>query len=99
MIVQSRSIATGYEREPQNVEPQAMQWGPLQLNQNPRIPRKFETPVVDRNMMRETPDSSVQYPDYKPSNSPHSRREQAATPIVPPVTRSRAEEPICILAK
>jgi hypothetical protein len=67
-----------------------MQEDPLQLDQNPQIPGNFETPVVYRNMRRLTPDSSVQDPDYKTSNSLHSRRKLAATPIAPPVTRSRA---------
>lgn len=90
MVIQSRPLATGDEREPQNVELQAMQEDTLQLDQNPQIPGNFETTVVDRNMRRQTPDSSVQDPDYKASNSLNSRRKLAATPIAPPVTRNRA---------
>lgn len=90
VVIQSRPIATGDKREPQNVEPQAMQEDPLQLDQNPQIPGNFETPVAYRSMRRQTPDSSVQDPDYKSSNSLHSRRKLAATLIALPVTRSRA---------
>jgi hypothetical protein len=90
LVIQSRPLATGDERETQNVELQAMQEDTLQLDQNPQIPGNFETTVVDRNMRRPTPDSSVQDPDYKASNSLNSRRNLAATPIAPPVTRNRA---------
>ena len=90
VVIQSRPIATGDEREPQNVEPQAMQEDPLHSDQNPQIPGNFEPPVVDRNMRRQTPDSSVQDPDYKTSNSLHARRKLAANSVAPPITRSRA---------
>jgi len=90
VVIKSQPIVTGEERKPLNVEPQAMQEDPLQLDQNLEMPGNFETPDVYRSMRRQTPDSSVQDPDYKLSNSLHSRRKLAATPIAPPVTRSRA---------
>jgi hypothetical protein len=91
VVIESRAVATGDEGKPQNVEPQAMQEDPLQSDQNPQILGNSETPFVDRNMRRQTPNSSVQDPDHKNSNSLHSRRKLAATPIAPPVTRSRAK--------
>jgi hypothetical protein len=90
VVIQSRPIATADEHEPQNVEPQTIEKDPLQLHQNPQTPGNFETPVVDRKTRRQTPGPSVQDPDHKYSNSPHSRTELEATPIPPPVTRSHA---------
>jgi hypothetical protein len=58
VIIQSRPIATDYEREPQVVEIQALEEEPVQLNQSPQLPGNIETPVADRNR-RKTPDSSV----------------------------------------
>lgn len=77
VVIQSRPMVT-------SDEPQAVEEEPLQLGQ------MIETPVVDRNVGRQTPDSSMQDPDFIPSDSPHTRRELEATPIAPPVTRSRA---------
>jgi len=61
-----------------------------QLEQDSQVPENVETPDADRNRRKQTPDSSVQDPDYEPPNSPCSRRELATTPIAPTVTRSRA---------
>jgi hypothetical protein len=83
-VIQSRPMVNSKERDPRVDEPQTEEEEPLQLDQ------VAETPVVGRNMGKRTPDSSVQDPDFAPSNSPHTRRELAATPIAPPVTRSRA---------
>ena len=74
--IQSRPIATGYEQE--------------QLDQDPQVAENIETPKADRSRRRQMPDSSARGPDYEPPNSPRSRRELATTPVVPPVTRSRA---------
>jgi hypothetical protein len=90
VVIQSRPFATGDEREPQNVEPEAMQEDPLQSDQNSQILGNFETPFVYGNIRRQTPNSSVRDPDYKTSNSLHSRRKLEATPIAPPLTRNRA---------
>jgi hypothetical protein len=83
-VIQSRLMVNSEERDPQVAEPQTVEKEPLQLDQI------AETPVVDRNVGRRAPDSSVQDPDFAHSNSPHTRRELAATPVAPPVTRSRA---------
>ena len=88
--VQSRPIATGYEREPLAIETQALREEQQQLDQDPQVPANVETPDADRNRRRQMPDSSAQDPDYEPPNSPRSRRELAKTPIALPVTRSRA---------
>jgi len=88
--MQSRSIVTSEEREPQVGEAHALQEERLQLDQDPQVHENVETPVADGDKSRRIPDSSVQDPEYKPSNSPRSRRELPATPIAPPVTRSRA---------
>ena len=71
-------------------ETQAMEEEQLQSDQDPQASGNVETPDADSNRRRQTPDSSIQYPDYEPGNSPCSRRELATTPIAPPVTRSRA---------
>jgi len=84
--IQSRPIATGYERELQAIEMQALMQE-QQLDQDPQVPANVETPDADRNRRRQMTDSSAQDPDYEPPNSPRSRRELA---IAPPVTRSRA---------
>jgi hypothetical protein len=83
-VIQSRPMVNSEERDPRVDEPQTEEEEPLQLDQI------AETPFVGRNMGRRTPDSSVQDPDFALSNFPHTRRELAATPIAPPVTRSRA---------
>jgi len=85
-----RSIATGYERERQVIETQALVEEQQQLDQDPQVPSKVETPDADRNRRRQMPDSSVQDPDYEPPNSTRSRRELATTPTAPPVTKCRA---------
>ena len=90
MVIQSRPIVTGYEREPQVDERQALEEGQLQLDPNPQMPGNVETPDADNNRRRHTPDFSVQDPDYEHPNSPRSRTELATTSIAPPVTRSRA---------
>ena len=90
MVIQSRPNVTSEEREPQVGEEHALEEERLQLDQDPQVHENVETPVADGDRSRQIPDSSVQDPDYKPSNSPRSRRESAATPIAPPVTRSRA---------
>ena len=87
--IRSRPIVTGYEREPQVVETQAL-GEEQQLDQDTQMPENVETPDTDGNRRRHMPDSSAQDPDYEPPNSPRSRRELATTPIAPPLTRSRA---------
>jgi len=89
--IQSRPIATGYEREPRVIETQALMEEQQQLDQDPQVPANVETPDADRNRTRKMPDSLAQNPDYETPNSPRSRRELATTPIAPPVTRSRAK--------
>jgi hypothetical protein len=89
VVIQSRPITTGDEREPQVVEMQALE-EQLQLEQGPQVPGNIETPDADSNRRRQTPDSSVQDPDYEPPNAPRSRRELATTPTAPPVARSHA---------
>jgi hypothetical protein len=88
--IQSRPIVTSEEREPQVGEAHTLEEERLQLDQDPQVHENFETPVADGDRSRQIPDSSVQDPDYEPSNSPRSTRELATTPIAPPVTRSRA---------
>jgi hypothetical protein len=61
----------------------------LQLDQDPQVHENIETPVADGDR-RQILDSSVQNPDYKPSDSSRFRTELATTPIDTPVTRSRA---------
>jgi hypothetical protein len=56
----------------------------LQLDQDPQVRENVGTPVADGDRRRQIPDSSVQDPDYKTSNSPRFRRELATTPIAPP---------------
>jgi hypothetical protein len=90
VVIQSRPIVTSKEREPQVVEAQALEEERLQLDQDPQVHENVGTPVADGDRRRQIPDSSVQGPDYKPSNSPRSRRELALTPIAPTVNRSRA---------
>jgi hypothetical protein len=90
VVIELQPIVTGYEREPQVDETQALEEEQLQLDPDPQVPGNVETPVADNNRRRHTPDSSVQDPDYKPPNSPRSRRELATTPIAPPLTRSQA---------
>ena len=68
-----RLIATGYEREPQVVETQALVEEQQQLDQALQVPGNVETPDADRKRRRQTPDSSAQDPDYEPPNSPRSR--------------------------
>jgi hypothetical protein len=63
VVIQSWPIATGNERELQIDERPAVEERPLQLDET------IETPVVDRNMRRQTPDSSVQDPDFAPSEN------------------------------
>ena len=87
--IRSRPIATGYEREPQVVETQALGEERQQLDRDTQMPENVETPDIDGSR-RHMPDSSAQDPDYEPPNSPRSRRELATTPIAPPLTRSRA---------
>jgi hypothetical protein len=62
----------------------------MQLEQDPPVNENVGTPVADGVRRRQIPDFSLQDPDYKPSNSPHPRRELVTTPIALPVTRSRA---------
>jgi hypothetical protein len=88
--IQSRPIVTSEKRKPQVVQAQALEEERLQLDQDPQVHENFGTLVANDDRRRQIPESSVQDPDYKPSNSPHSRRELATTPIAPPVTRSRA---------
>jgi len=88
--IQSRLIATGFEREPRVIEKQSLVEEQEQLDQDIQVPENVETPDADRDRRRKMPDSSSQDPDYKPLNSPHSSRELATTPVAPPVTRSRA---------
>jgi hypothetical protein len=87
--IQSRPIVTSDERQPQVVEAQALEEERLQLDQDPQVYENVRIPVADGDRRRQIPDLSVQDPDYKPSNSPRSRRELATTPIAPPVTWSR----------
>jgi hypothetical protein len=89
-VIQSRPIVTSEERKPQVVEAQALEEEQLQLDQDPQVHENVGTPVAGGDRRRQIPDSSVQDPDYKPSNSPCSRKELATTPIAPPVTRSHA---------
>jgi len=89
VVIQWRPIVTNEERKPQVVEAQALEEERLQLDQDPKLHEYIGTPVADGDRSRQIPDSSVQDPDYKPSNSPRSRTELATTPIAPPVTRSR----------
>ena len=88
MVIQSRPNVTSEEREPQVGEEHALEEERLQLDQDPQVHENIGTPVAD-GVRRQIPDSSLQDPDYKPSNSPRSRRELATTPIASPVTRSR----------
>jgi len=88
--IQSRPIATDYEREPRVIETQALVEEQEQLDQDPLVPENVETPDADRDKRRQMPDSSTQDPDYEPPDSPRSRRELATTPIAPPVTRKCA---------
>jgi hypothetical protein len=88
--IQSRPIATSEEREPQVGEAHALEEERLQLDQDRQVHENVETPVADGDRSRRIPDSSVQDPDYEPSNSPRSRRQLTTTPIAPPVTISRA---------
>ena len=90
VVMQSLPIVTSEERESQIGEEPALEEERLQLDQDHQVLENVETSVADGDRSRQIPDSSVQDPDYKPSNSPRSRRESAATPIAPPVTRSRA---------
>ena len=71
MVIQSRPTDTGYEREPQADETQAVEEEQLQLDQDPQLPGNVETPDADNNR-RQTPDSSIQDPNYEPVNSPRS---------------------------
>ena len=87
---QSRPIAISDEREPQIFGMQVVQEERPQLERDSPASGYSETPDADRDGRRQPPDSSVQDPDYEPSNSPRSRRELATTPIAPPITRSRA---------
>jgi len=86
VVIQSRPIVTSEERETQAVEAHALEEERLQLDQDPQVHENIGTPVPDGDR-RQIPDSSIQDPDYKPSNSTRSRRELATTPIAPPVTR------------
>jgi hypothetical protein len=83
-----RPIVTSEERDPQVVQAQALEEKRLQLDQDPQVRKNIGTPEADGDR-RQIPDSSPQDPDYKPSNSPRSRRELATTPIAPPVTRTK----------
>jgi hypothetical protein len=71
--IQSRPIVTSEEREPQVGEAHALEEERLQLDQDRQVHGNIETPVADGNRSRQIPDSSVQDPDYEPSNSPCSR--------------------------
>jgi len=73
VVIQSRPIVTSEEREPQVVEAHALEEERLQLDQDPHVHENVETPVADGDRRRQISDSSVQDPDYKPSNSPRSR--------------------------
>jgi hypothetical protein len=73
--IQSQIIVTSEERKPQVVDAQNLEEERLQLDQVTQVHKNIETPVADGDRRRKTPDSSVPYPDYKPSNSPRSRRE------------------------
>jgi len=88
--IQSRPIATGFEREPQVIETQALVEEQERLDQDPQVPENVENPDADRDRRRQMPYPSAQDPDYEHPSSPRSRRELATTPIAPPVTRSRA---------
>jgi hypothetical protein len=88
-VIESRPIASGYEPEPQVVETQALEEEQRQSDQDSQVPGNVETPDTDR-IMRQANDSSMQNPNYENPDSPRLRRELATTPIVPPVTRSRA---------
>jgi hypothetical protein len=90
VVIQLRPIATGYELEPQIGETHGLEEEQLQLDQGLEVPGNVETPDADSNRMRQTPESSVQDPDYEYPNSPRSRRELATTPVASPVTRSHA---------
>ena len=90
VVMQSLPIVTSEERESQIGEEPALEEERLQLDQDHQVLENVETPVADDDRSRQILDSSVQDPEYKPSNSPRSRRELATTPIAPPVTRSRA---------
>jgi hypothetical protein len=74
VVIQSRPIATGDEREPQVVKTPALKEEHLQLDQDTQVPGNVETPDADSKRRKQTPDSSVQNPDYEPPNSPRSRR-------------------------
>jgi hypothetical protein len=74
MVIQSQPFVTSEEREPQVVEAQALEEERLQLDQDPQVYENIGTPEADGGRRRQIPDSSVQDPDYKPSNSPCSRR-------------------------
>ena len=56
-------------------EAQALEEEWLQLDQDPQVHENVKTPVADGDRRRQILDSSVQDPDYKPSNSPRSGRE------------------------
>jgi len=76
VVRQSRPIVTSEEREPQVVEEHALEEERLQLDQDSQVHENVETLVADGDR-RQIPDSSVQDPDFEPSNSPRSRRELA----------------------
>jgi len=67
VVIQSRPIVTSEEREPQVVEAQALDEERLQLDQDSQVHDNIGTPVADGDR-RQIPDSSLQDPDYKPSN-------------------------------
>ena len=55
--IQSRPIATGYEREPQVIEKRSSGEEQEQLDQEPQGLEHVETPGTDRNGSRKSPDS------------------------------------------
>jgi hypothetical protein len=79
--VQSRPIVTEDKKGAQRVEQELQSLIPA---------AGADTPSVDRETQDIYPDSTLRDPNYTPSRSPQSRRELAATPQAPPVTRSRA---------
>jgi hypothetical protein len=89
VVIESRPVVTSEERKLQVVKAHALEEEQLQLDQDPQVHENVETPVADGDR-RQISDSSGQDPDYKPSNSPCSRRELATTPIAPPITRRHA---------
>ena len=90
VVIQLRPIIPVMNANCRFDETQALEEKQLQLDQDPQVHGNVETPDADNNRRRQTPDSSVQDPDYEPPNSPHSRRELATTPTAPPITRSHA---------